>query len=88
MLTDLKAKRMKKHTHVPPSLIVSPKLSSLLGGCQAKRHDQAKDQEKEGFVTCSKVRKTMGIFPKAEYSWTVQLGKAKLREFQQIYLKS
>ena len=29
---------------------VTPKLSLPLGGCSAKKHNQAKDQEKEGFI--------------------------------------
>ena len=34
---------------------VTQKLSLLLGGCSAKKHNEAKDQEKEGFIiTCSK----------------------------------
>ena len=29
---------------------VTQKLDSPLGGCQAKRHNQARDQEKEEFI--------------------------------------
>ena len=34
--------------------IATPNLGVPLGGYQAKRHNQAKDGEKEGCITCSK----------------------------------
>ena len=33
---------------------LTQKLASTLGRCRTKRYNQAKDQEKEGFITCSK----------------------------------
>ena len=36
------------------SRTVAPKLRSSCSGCPAKAHNQAKEWEKEGFITCSK----------------------------------
>lgn len=36
------------------AIFVTLKLGSPLDGCWANRHNQAKNQEKEGFITCSK----------------------------------
>ena len=43
---------------------VTWKLASPPGGCWAKRHNQDKDQEKEGFITCSEYREHWESFPK------------------------
>ena len=53
---------------------VTQKLGLPLGGCQVKRHNQAKEQEKEGFIICSKLGDHQGSFPKQQ-TW----GSFKLR---------
>ena len=56
--------------------VLPEKLDSPLGGCQAKRHNQAKELgEKEGFSTCSKQGEHQGYFPKQCLSGTAKLGK-------------
>lgn len=44
--------------------LVTPKLSLPVGGCQAKRHNEAKEQEKEGFYL-QQVKEDIRVFTKA-----------------------
>ena len=58
------------------------KLGSPLDGCQAKRHNQAKDQEEEGFITiCSRYGNHQGSFPKQCLSKQQNWGSFKLRVY-------
>ena len=52
--------RYLKEEHLLPSNLV------CLGVCQAKRHNQAKEQEMEGFIICSKLGKLEGSFSKQQ----------------------
>ena len=57
---------------------VTWKPGSLFGGCWAKRHNQAKEREKEGMVTCSKWE-PWGSFPRQCLSEQPSWGSFKLR---------
>lgn len=54
----------------------------------AKPKDCKQKTEKKGFITCKVGENTGGSFPKQNILDIVQLGKYKLKELQQIYLKS
>ena len=54
------------------SQAVTQKLRLPLGGCRAKRHNEAKDREKEGLII---TWRTLGTFPKAVSPQTAKLGK-------------
>ena len=50
------------------------------GGCQAKRHNQAKDGEKEGFINAlQSLRRTPRLFPKAVHPRMPNWGSFELR---------
>ena len=58
---------------------VTKKLCSLLGGCPAKRHNQAKEREKEGFIPCSKYGEHRGSSPKQCLREQQHWGNSELR---------
>ena len=63
------------------STVVTETLGLPLGGCRAKRHNQGKEREKEGFITCSKWGERRGYFAKQCLPKQQNWGSFKLRVY-------